>query len=308
ISKRDANFRPTSIFHHGSKVGAGIWAADKIWQTIGEHYCVEDSGHMNTIAQLLLQDGNEQKNVSCISGVHFRQFLPSPKEHKFSMVVSAHMLMEQQTQVDRLQLVKDLWEMAENYLILVEIGTGAGFSVVNEAKDFILLNSHQGTQLLSPGHVFAPCPHDKPCPKLRVKNQPCLTESVLRDIDFTKSKPAEKAMRNARYSYVILKKGPRTAETEWPRVLHPIKAQRHVHLHMCLPCGEMQHVVITKGKFEKHLYNCARHVEQGDRLPVSLTSQPLTTTTSSEEGDCEESGSESDVDTDKARDQEKKQL
>ncbi|BFZ19290.1 hypothetical protein BsWGS_22328 [Bradybaena similaris] len=309
ISKRDANFKPTSIFHHGSKVGSGIWAANKIWQKIGEHYCVEESGHMNTIAQLLLQDGNEQKKVSSISGVHFRQFCPSPKEHKFSMVVSAHMLIEKSTQVERLQLVRDFWEMAENYLVIVENGTTAGFSLVNEAKDFILLNSHQGTQLLEPGHVFAPCPHDKPCPKLRVKNQPCLTESVLWDMDFSKDKPFEKKPKTARYSYVILKKGSRTSDTEWPRVLHPIKAQGHVHVHMCLPCGELQHVVIGRGKFEKHLYSCARHVDQGDRLPVSLSSQPLTTETNTEDpkpdNSCDDSDAESDLDTDTNLDREK---
>jgi len=273
ISKQDTDFKPTSVFHHGSKVGSSIWAADKIWKTVGEHYCVEESGHMNSIAQLLLQDGNEQQMAPSINGVYFRQFIPSPKEHKFSMVVSSYMLMEQSSEVDRLQLVQDLWEMAETYLVLVENGTGAGFSLINEAKEFILKKSQTSSEEVLPGHVFAPCPHDKSCPKLRVKNQPCLTESVLRDLDMTSKTLREEPKKHARYSYVILKKGPRVKDTEWPRVLHPIRAERHVHLHMCLPCGELQHVVITKGKFEKHLYGCSKYLDQGDRLPVSLSLQ-----------------------------------
>uniref|UniRef100_A0A0B7A363 Uncharacterized protein n=2 Tax=Arion vulgaris TaxID=1028688 RepID=A0A0B7A363_9EUPU len=236
---------------------------------------------MNTLAQLLLQDGNQQQLVSCISGVHFRQFLPSSAEHKFSVVVSAYMLMEQPSPADRLQLLHDLWTMTDNYLLLVETGTGAGFNLINEAKEFILQNSQRQSEQFLPGHVFAPCPHDKSCPKLREKNQPCLTESVLRNVDFTSQKLSEQKSKHARYSYVILKKGPRAQDTEWPRVLHPIKSDRHVHVHMCLPCGNLQHVVITKGKFDKHLYGCAGHVEQGDRLPVSLSQ--LTTTTSSTE-------------------------
>ncbi|GFN92396.1 methyltransferase-like protein 17, mitochondrial [Plakobranchus ocellatus] len=276
ISKRDSDFRPTSVFHHGSKVGAGIWASNNIWSTIGEHYCVDECMHMNTIARLLLQDGNEQERVMAIKGVHFRNFSPSPKQNKFSLVVCAYNLMEQPSHEDRSQLVQDLWEMTESYLVLIEIGTGAGFKLVDEAKETLLQISNQvNPENPLHGHVFSPCPHDKPCPKLKEKNQPCLMECSMRNVDFTKKNTSETPKSFQRYSYVIMKKGPRAGEdTAWPRVLQRVKAQKHTHCHLCLPCGKLQHVIISKAKYEKHLYSCARYVDQGDFLPVSLISDP----------------------------------
>ncbi|GFS16093.1 methyltransferase-like protein 17, mitochondrial [Elysia marginata] len=277
ISKRDPDFRPTSIFYHGSKVGAGIWASNEIWETIGEHYCVDENTHMNTIARLLLQDGNEQERVMSIPGVHFRNFNPSPKQNKFSMVVCAYNLMEQPSSEDRIQLVQELWEMTQSYLVLIEVGTGAGFRLINEARDILLKISDQDNheKTLS-GHLFAPCPHDELCPKSRVKNQQCLTECTMKNVDFTKKTVPEKSKSNVKYSYIIIKKGSRKTGTAWPRVLHQVKAQRHTHCHLCLPCGELQHVIISKAKYERHLYSCARHINQGDFLPVSLNQDPVT--------------------------------
>ncbi|XP_005102066.1 methyltransferase-like protein 17, mitochondrial [Aplysia californica] len=275
ISKRDLDFQPSTVYHYGSKVGACVWAADKTWRSIGEHYCVDSSSHMSTIARLLLQDGNEQETVMSIKGVHFRQFEPSPKENKFSLVVSPFMLIEQPSAEERMNLVLSLWEMTESYLVLIENGTTAGFNLINEAKEFLLnVSQVDGTSRFQ-GHVFAPCPHDKPCPKLREQKMPCLTECVHKEVDIKSSKLSEKPKKNARYSYVILKKGVREEEEfGWPRVLRQIKAKRHTHCHLCLPCGQLQHVVITKGKFDKHTYGCARYVTQGDRLPLSLSRQP----------------------------------
>ncbi|CAL1544082.1 unnamed protein product [Lymnaea stagnalis] len=267
ISQRDPDFKPTTVYNFGSRVGAAIWAADAMWKGIGEYYCVDASAHMNTLAQLLLQDANEHVKSTSIKGVYFRQFEPSSK-NKFSLVVSPYMLIEQPTQQDRLALVQNLWEMTEDYMVLVENGTGAGFKLINEAREYLtqLWNSTPDQQ----GHVFAPCPHDRPCPRVAI-NQLCLTKCVVNEPDFAASKSNEKEKRFEKYTYLILKKGTRQEVASWPRVVEQIKAQKHTHCHLCLPSGELQHIIISKGKFERHLYKCARNIEQGDFLPVSLS-------------------------------------
>ncbi|XP_059140616.1 methyltransferase-like protein 17, mitochondrial [Physella acuta] len=273
ITKRDPDFKPLSVYHLGSKVGAGIWAADKAWRTIGEHYCIDSSPHMNTIAQLLLQDGNEQLHVQSIPGVYFRQFEPSAKEHKHPLVVSTNILIEQPSQQERLKLVQDLWERTQNYLILIEYGTTAGFTLINEARDYLIWLSADQPEDFE-GHAFAPCPHDRPCPK-NARQQLCLAQCTLHDQPLTPIKLTENPKKTARYSYLIFKRGPREKATTWPRVIQESKASKHTHLHLCLPCGDLQHVVVTRGKFEKHLYSCSRNVDQGDLLPVSLSNEPL---------------------------------
>ncbi|KAH9492211.1 Methyltransferase-like protein 17, mitochondrial [Bulinus truncatus] len=137
ISKRDPDFRPTSVYNFGSKVGTCVWAADKLWRTVGEYYCVDSCVHMNTIAQLLLQDANEQSRVLSIQGVHFRQFVPSANKNKFSLVVSNFMLMEEPSSLDRLHLVHNLWNMTDTYMVLIENGTGSGFSLIDEARLYL---------------------------------------------------------------------------------------------------------------------------------------------------------------------------
>ncbi|KAH9515124.1 Methyltransferase-like protein 17, mitochondrial [Bulinus truncatus] len=274
ISKRDPDFRPTSVYNFGSKVGTCVWAADKLWRTVGEYYCVDSCVHMNTIAQLLLQDANEQSRVLSIQGVHFRQFVPSANKNKFSLVVSNFMLMEEPSSLDRLHLVHNLWNMTDTYMVLIENGTSSGFSLIDEARLYLTGLFADPSQESLLGHIFAPCPHNKACPR-SLKNQLCLSECIVNEPDFTSSKDQEKPRKLAKYSYLIVKKGPRPKGLSYPRVLQEKKAQKHSHLHLCLPNGELQHAIISKGKFEKHVYGCARHVGPGDFLPVALSDEPL---------------------------------
>ncbi|XP_055891089.1 methyltransferase-like protein 17, mitochondrial [Biomphalaria glabrata] len=272
ISKRDSNFKPMSVYNFGSKVGAAIWAADKLWGAIGEYYCVDNSVHMNTIAQLLLQDANEQSQVFSIKGVHFRLNEPSPKNNKFSLVVSANMLIEKPTYQDRLQLVHNLWEMADNYLVLVENGTGAGFTLINEARDYLTQVFTDPSEEKLHGHIFAPCPHNKPCPRVS-QNTHCFTECIVNEPIWTSVTDKEKPRQLTKYSYLIVKKGARNKAECYPRVLQENRAHKHTHLHLCLPCGQLQRTVVNKNKFDRHVFGCARSVACGDLLPVVLSDE-----------------------------------
>ncbi|XP_043542578.1 methyltransferase-like protein 17, mitochondrial [Chiloscyllium plagiosum] len=46
--------------------------------------------------------------------------------------------------------------------VLIENGTKEGHQILMEAREAVL----KGKDEDSPGHVFAPCPHDGVCPKL----------------------------------------------------------------------------------------------------------------------------------------------
>ncbi|KAL5019644.1 hypothetical protein ScPMuIL_002536 [Solemya velum] len=173
IKKRDPEFSPQSIYNHGSGIGSSVWAANAIWdKLVVEHYCVDPSGDMNSIARLLLQDGDNQKDMH-VPGVYFRQFQPSADTNKFHLVVSAYCLMEHESMQERLTMVDNLWKLTDSYMILVENGTQAGHRLVMEARDYILQMQTQEEDSFS-GHVFAPCPHDVGCPKLlREVPTPC---------------------------------------------------------------------------------------------------------------------------------------
>lgn len=77
IAARHVDFRPRSYFDFGSGVGTGVWAAAHLWKSsIFEYYMVDASRDMNDLADLLLRDGDENKELS-LKNVNFRQFLPA---------------------------------------------------------------------------------------------------------------------------------------------------------------------------------------------------------------------------------------
>lgn len=91
IVKRDPNFQPHSFFDFGAGVGTGTWAASEIFKnSLHEYFLVDESRDMNDLSELLLRDGNENKNIT-VKNVFYRQFLPASDEviskyHKRSLI------------------------------------------------------------------------------------------------------------------------------------------------------------------------------------------------------------------------------
>ncbi|KAL8564212.1 hypothetical protein ACOMHN_017481 [Nucella lapillus] len=266
ISKRDADFHPRSVYNFGSGLGSSIWAANSVWSSaVFEHYCVDRSQDMNTVARLLLQGGDSQRQM-CVPGVTFRHFAPSPVRNQFDLVVSAYTLLDQPDQDTRLQLVHDLWLMTSDILVLVENGTAAGFSLIYEARDHILQASHQAQDDNGKAYVFAPCPHDGSCPKMTEKNQPCFSQAAYRPLPHNHTRASKIA---ARYSYIIMRKGKRPEGVSWPRVVQDTaRATRHTHCHLCCADGSVRHMVFTASKQGQEMYKCSRYTSWGDLFPV----------------------------------------
>lgn len=80
IQHRDPTFKPKSYFDFGSGVGTGLWAASNLWKdSIFEYFLVDSSRSMNDLADLILRDGEENKQLE-LRNVNFRQFLPASVE------------------------------------------------------------------------------------------------------------------------------------------------------------------------------------------------------------------------------------
>lgn len=77
IQSRDPAFLPKSYFDFGSGVGTGLWAAANLWKdSIFEYFLVDSSRSMNDLADLILRDGEENKQLE-LRNVNFRQFFPA---------------------------------------------------------------------------------------------------------------------------------------------------------------------------------------------------------------------------------------
>lgn len=86
------------------------------------------------------------KNNNCLCNFFCPQL-------KFDLVVSAYTMFELPDIKTRFETLLNLWNKTKKYIVLIEIGTRAGFSLINEARDLLLeVSSHNNTK----SHVFSP--------------------------------------------------------------------------------------------------------------------------------------------------------
>lgn len=271
IQARLPDFQPQTLMDFGSGTGSVTWAAHSTWgQSLREYMCVDSSAAMLELAEKLLKGGSGS-GMPCVPGVFFRQFLPVSPKVQFDVVVAAFSLSELPSKADRTDVVQTLWRKTGRFLVLVENGTKAGHSLLMDARDLVLNRKEKSPLDPRPGFVFAPCPHELPCPQLTAsKPLACSFSQAYHPIPFSwNKKPKEE-----KFSLVILARGSPEEANRWPRITQPVlKRPRHVHCHLCCPDGHMQHAVITARRHGRDLYRCARVSSWGDLLPVITPSE-----------------------------------
>ncbi|XP_065223108.1 methyltransferase-like protein 17, mitochondrial [Planococcus citri] len=268
-------FQPHSLYDFGSGVGTVSWIARKYWaESLQEYFCVDSSGEMNELAKLLLKGGDETVPLP-ISGLYYRQFLSTTVSSKYSLVTCSYSLFELPSAEIRLKTLSKLWNKTEDFLVIVEPGTKAGFQLVNEARDFIIQSDSESEH--STGvHVHSPCPHEFDCPMLKLSQGLCSSRvSYLSPAIVTNA-----SYENEYFCYVVLRKGKREpSDNQWPRVVsHPAKRKKHTHCRLCTKDGQLTDMTFTKQKYGLTTYHCGRSLKLGDRLPAQLTETELNET------------------------------
>lgn len=265
IKKRTPDFQPRSFFDFGSGVGTGLWAASELWMSsIYEYYLVDCSKYMNDLSDLILRDGNVNKNIS-LKNVNFRQFLPS-RDTQYDVVLSAYSMFEQQTLKSRLEIANNLWNKTahDGFLVFIENGSNSGFQIIDEIRQF-LIDFNAKNQV--DGFIFSPCPHELTCPRRMKNDKPCNFEIKYTTLPFSGSVQ----IRTHHYSYLVIKKAKSNESSDhWPRVVRPTLIRcRHVICRLCTSKGALEDATFTKSKHEKFVYRCARHVNWGDQYPTN---------------------------------------
>ncbi|XP_061111529.1 methyltransferase-like protein 17, mitochondrial [Conger conger] len=276
IKKRDPSFSPRSLLDFGSGVGTVLWAAHTLWgDSLGEAVCVDSSGAMNSLAERLLRGGSETGDPT-IKQAYFRQFLPVTPKVQFDLVVSAFSLSELPTLKERKDTIHTLWRKTQSYLVLVENGTKDGHQILMEARDTLLTEEDKVTFDSRRASVFAPCPHQLTCPKLKRHTQlPCNFPQPYQPLPLRGSGDRD----IEKFSYLVLARAGQGAGQEagsdWARLTGPVlRRSRHVHCDLCFSDGELRRVIVTAHRHGRDLYRCARRSHWGDRLPIILQEDP----------------------------------
>ncbi|XP_048750249.1 methyltransferase-like protein 17, mitochondrial isoform X2 [Ostrea edulis] len=276
IKKRDPNFVPETVLNMGSGIGSAVWATNSIWpQSVKQFYCVDNSMEMNKMAARILKEGDENRQSMVIPNVYFRDKLPTLQSGRFSLVICAFTLMDFPMKMNRLQLAKELWERTEGYFVLVDVGTYAGFLAIQEVRRR-LLRRDKGVDVDEMDvNIFAPCPHNRHCPKFKVQPEslPCNFEvhHQLREGESQLS-----TFATERYCYVTFKRGDLAQDITncWPRIVFQDvkrKGKKGIaHCVMCNPDGSLQNRIISRKRHGKELYRIACESRGGDLLPVQV--------------------------------------
>ncbi|XP_036452142.1 methyltransferase-like protein 17, mitochondrial [Colossoma macropomum] len=283
IKKRDLSFAPRSLLDFGSGLGTALWASHTHWgDSLKEHVCVDASGAMNRLAEQLLTGGSETEDP-LIKHVYFRQFLPVSPKVQSDLVVAAFSLSELASQKEREDTVLTLWRKTNAYLVLVENGTKEGHQVLMEARDVLLKKEEKVIHDSRRPVVFAPCTHERTCPKLL--NQPVVPCNFLQPYH-PLPLPGSADREEERFSYLIVSREEREAPgeregVEWGRLTAPVhRRTRHVQCQICCSTGELKQLAVTARQHGRDSYRCARSSNWGDRLPIinteddTLTEQP----------------------------------
>ncbi|KAG7454991.1 hypothetical protein MATL_G00251760 [Megalops atlanticus] len=214
VKKRDPSFTPQSLLDFGSGVGTVLWAVRSVWgEAERESVCVDSSAAMNSLADLLLRGGSDREDP-LIKQVYFRQFLPVSPKVQYDLVVSAFALSELTSQKERRETVLTLWRKTNSFLVLVENGTKDGHQVLMEARDAVLTGKDKVTFDSRTPHMFAPCPHQMPCPKLAQEPYlPCNYPQPYRPLPLPGS--SDRAVE--RFSYLVLRRAEPEQEAERSR-------------------------------------------------------------------------------------------
>uniref|UniRef100_A0A7N6A5F4 Ribosome assembly protein METTL17, mitochondrial n=1 Tax=Anabas testudineus TaxID=64144 RepID=A0A7N6A5F4_ANATE len=255
IQKRDPSFAPQSLLDFGSGLGTVVWASHSCWgDTLKEMVCVDSSGPMNILAERLLKAGDNERAEPHIKQVYFRQFLPVSPKVQFDLVTAAFTLSELPNVKEREEAVVTLWRKTGSYLVLVENGTKEGHQILMEARDALLKKQEKIVYDSRPASVFAPCPHERMCPKLtREPVLPCNFQQMYQPLPL----PGHNNRQTEKFSYLILtpreKAEPESEGVDWARLIAPVQRRtRHVHCRMCCSDGQLQHVVVTARKHKKN--------------------------------------------------------
>ncbi|XP_057381358.1 methyltransferase-like protein 17, mitochondrial [Daphnia carinata] len=282
IRSRDPGFQPQNLFDFGSGIGTALWSAKSCWgmDKFKEVFCVDSSVDMNNLAITLIQGGvwpNQQgesrvmgedgtEGSSTLKGFYFRQFMPASPAVKYDLVVCAHTLLELPSAELRLQMALSLWRKSQGYLVFVEHGSRAAYEVIVEIRDFLLSLSDEGKEANLEGHVFSPCPHEARCPRF-ADSTPCNFEAKYESL------MKKQQVLKERFSYVVLKKGPRSeTDSRWPRVVRPVLTRSgHTICRLCTNEGKLEEIVVTRSKHSKEDNTIARKTKWGDLLPVQLS-------------------------------------
>ncbi|KAJ4840928.1 hypothetical protein Tsubulata_001133 [Turnera subulata] len=139
VRRRLPDFEPAKVLDFGAGTGSAFWAMREVWpKSIEKVNIVEPSQSMQRAGRSLIQG---LKDLPLIHGYDSIQALGksiSKPERKHDLVIASYVLGEIPSLKDRITMVRQLWDLTGDVLVLVEPGTPQGSNIISQMRSHIL--------------------------------------------------------------------------------------------------------------------------------------------------------------------------
>jgi ribosomal protein RSM22 (predicted rRNA methylase) len=236
IRRRVPGFTPTRVLDFGAGTGSGFWAVKEVWpKSVEKVNIVEPSQSMQRAGRNLIQG---LKDLPLIHGytslLALNKEINKKSERKHDLVIASYVLGEIPSLKDRITVVRQLWDLTDDLLVLVEPGTPHGAKIISQMRSHILWmekrklrklekkmkkDGKEVLDLKSGAHIVAPCPHDGKCPLENTGKychfvQRLQRTSSQRSYKRTKGVPL-RGFEDEKFCFVAFRRGQRPREL-WP--------------------------------------------------------------------------------------------
>jgi ribosomal protein RSM22 (predicted rRNA methylase) len=224
------DFAPATLLDVGAGTGAASWAAQAAWPEIGVTM-LDHNPALRTLARKLADNGPlaQAEILAGDLGV---------EKPRAELVVAGYVLAELD-ETRAAAVAADLWQSANQALVLIEPGTPQGFARIRAAR----------AALIAAGaHVAAPCTHDNHCPM--AGDDWChFSQRLPRSRDHMLLKGANVPFEDERYAYVAVTR--KSAVHHAARILAPpLETKPGLTFKLCDAAGLRAQFVASRDKDE----------------------------------------------------------
>ncbi|PIA27887.1 hypothetical protein AQUCO_07400014v1 [Aquilegia coerulea] len=238
VKRRLPGFAPKRVLDFGSGTGSVLWAVREVWpHSLETINLVEPSKSMQRVAQSLLQGLKDLPLIQSYCSLQALMQNLDKSDRMHDLVIASYVLGEVPSVKDRITIVRQLWELTQDVLVLVEPGTPQGYSIITQMRSHILwmekrkcrkskgVSDAASKDIVSlnkdpnGAYVVAPCPHDGACP-LENTGKYCHFVQRLQRTSSQRSYKRSKGLplrgyEDEKFCFVALRRGQRPREP-WP--------------------------------------------------------------------------------------------
>lgn len=241
-------FAPQSLLDVGAGPGTASWAALSQWPAFSKVIQIEKLAGFAALARGL----NAESRLSALMAAEVvagNVLKPGLARHA-DLVLASYVLAEMPMH-DIPVAAENLWQCADDVLLLIEPGTPAGFSRLRLVRETLMKRG---------GHVVAPCTHQRECP-MTGSDWCHFKVRIQRSRSHMHAKSAEVPFEDEAFSYLVMQR--QVSAQSGGRVIAPVAINKvAVTFRLCGSTGFQEVAVASR---DKPAYKRAKKIGWGDK-------------------------------------------